>query len=115
IGFPLAIAGAIGILYLSASGLSWLARRSLRPSWPFPLRQGIASLYRPGNQTRAVVLALGFGVFLMGTLYQVQSNILRSLGVRMGESRANVVFFAVQETQHPDIDSIIRPGRYHLI
>ena len=115
IGFTLAIAGAIGILYLSASGLSWLARRALRPSWPFPLRQGIASLYRPGNQTRAVVLALGFGVFLMGTLYQVQSNILRSLGIRMDQARANVVFFDVQDSQLPGIDSIIRASHYELI
>jgi putative ABC transport system permease protein len=115
LGFTAAIAGAIGILYLSASFLSWAARRVLRPTWPFPIRQGIASLYRPGNQTRAVVLALGFGVFLMGTLYQVQSNILRSLSVRLGESRANVVFFDVQQNQHAGIDSIIRAGKYELI
>ena len=115
LGFTLAIAGAIGILYASASALSWAARRALRPSWPFPLRQGIASLYRPGNQTRAVVLALGFGVFLMGTLYQVQSNILRSLGVRMDQARANVVFFDVQDGQKAGIDSIIRASHYELI
>jgi putative ABC transport system permease protein len=115
IGFTLAIAGAIGILWLSASGLSWAARRLIRPSWPFPLRQGIASLYRPGNQTRAVVLALGFGVFLMGTLYQIQNNILRSLDLRMGEARANVVFFDVQENQQPGIDSLIHAAREELI
>jgi putative ABC transport system permease protein len=115
IGFTLAIAGAIGVLYAGASGLSWAARRALRPSWPFPLRQGIASLYRPGNQTRAVVLALGFGVFLMGTLYQVQSNILRSLGIRMDQARANVVFFDVQDNQRLGIDSIIRSAHYELI
>jgi putative ABC transport system permease protein len=115
LGFTFAIGAAIGILWLSASGLSWAARHSLRPSWPFPLRQGIASLYRPGNQTRSVILALGFGVFLMGTLYQVQRNILRSLDVRLGEARANVVFFDVQESQRPGIDSIIRAGRHELI
>ena len=115
IGFTAAIGGAIGILYLSASLLSWLARKALRPSWPFPLRQGIASLYRPGNQTRAVVLALGFGVFLMGTLYQVQQNILRTLGVRIGESRSNVVFFDVQESQRAGIDSIVRASHVELI
>jgi len=115
LGFTAAIAAAIGILYLSASLLSWGARRVLRPSWPFPIRQGIASLYRPGNQTRAVVLALGFGVFLMGTLYQVQSNILRTLGVRMDQARANVVFFDVQEGQRAGIDSIVRAGRNELI
>ena len=88
---------------------------SIRPSWPFPLRQGIASLYRPGNQTRAVVLALGFGVFLMGTLYQVQYNILRSLDLRLGEARANVVFFDVQENQQAGIDSVIHAAREELI
>jgi putative ABC transport system permease protein len=115
IGFTLAIAGAIGILWLSAAGLSWAARRLIRPSWPFPLRQGVASLYRPGNQTRAVILALGFGVFLMGTLYQVQHNVLRSLGLRLGEAKANVVFFDVQDSQQAGIDSIIRAAHEELI
>jgi putative ABC transport system permease protein len=107
VGFAISIGVAIGVLWLSAVGLSWLARRAIRPSWPFPLRQGVASLYRPGNQTRAVVLALGFGVFLMGTLYQVQYNVLRSLDLKLGETRSNVVFFDVQEPQRAGIDSII--------
>jgi putative ABC transport system permease protein len=115
IGFAVAIGVAIGVLWLSAVGLSWLARRSIRPSWPFPIRQGVASLYRPGNQTRAVVLALGFGVFLMGTLYQVQHNILRSLDLRLGEARSNVVFFDVQEGQRAGVDSIIRGTGNELI
>jgi putative ABC transport system permease protein len=115
VGFTVAIIGAIGILWLSAGGLSWLARKSLRPSWSFPLRQGIASLYRPGNQTRSVVLALGFGVFLMGTLYQIQHNILSSLDSRMLESRANVVFFDVQDAQETGIESIIRSSQNEII
>ena len=49
VGFAVAIGVAIGVLWLSAVGLSWLARRAIRPSWPFPLRQGVASLYRPGK------------------------------------------------------------------
>jgi putative ABC transport system permease protein len=115
LGFTAAIAAAIGVLWFSAALLSWMARRLLRPAWPFPIRQGIASLYRPGNQTRAVVLALGFGVFLMGTLYQVQYNILSTLDARLGESRANVVFFDVQEAQLRGIDSIIRANRVEVI
>ena len=115
VGFAISIGVAIGVLWLSAVGLSWLARRAIRPSWPFPLRQGVASLYRPGNQTRAVVLALGFGVFLMGTLYQVQYNVLRSLDLKLGETRSNVVFFDVQEPQRAGIDSIIRATGNELL
>jgi putative ABC transport system permease protein len=62
-----------------------------------------------------VVLALGFGVFLMGTIYQVQHNILRVLSLRMGEARANIVFFDVQDNQHVGVDSIVRASRSQLI
>jgi putative ABC transport system permease protein len=87
----------------------------LRPRWSFVLRQGIANLYRPGNQTRSVILALGFGVFLMTTLYQVQKNLLRQLDFRMEQARANVVFFDVQEDQADGIDSIIRTSGHSLV
>ncbi|MCU0646956.1 MAG: ABC transporter permease, partial [Gemmatimonadaceae bacterium] len=70
------IAGVIGVLLLAATGLSLLARRSLRAAWPFPIRQGIANLYRPANQTRAVTLSLGFGAFLLSTVYLVQAQLL---------------------------------------
>ncbi|MGZ3484935.1 MAG: ABC transporter permease, partial [Gemmatimonadaceae bacterium] len=99
IGFAGAIGGAVGLLYLAAALLSASARRMVRPSWPFVLRQGVASLYRPGNQTRAVVLALGFGVFLMSTVYQVQDNLLRTVTVKLDASKANVLFFDVQDDQ----------------
>src|SRR4029453_1929484 len=40
LGFTAAIAGAIGLLWVSAAALSWAARRAIQPSWPFVLRQG---------------------------------------------------------------------------
>jgi putative ABC transport system permease protein len=103
-----AIALAVAVLYGAAALLSAVARRMVRPSWPFVLRQGVASLYRPGNQTRAVVLALGFGVFLMSTVYQVQHNLLRTVSSKMDASRANVLFFDVQDDQGAPLDSLIR-------
>ena len=108
IGFAAAIAGAVAVLYGAAALLSWSARRLVRPSWPFVVRQGVASLYRPGNQTRAVVLALGFGVFLMSTVYQVQDNLLRTVSVKLDASKANVLFFDVQDDQGAPLDSMIR-------
>src|SRR5262249_6848816 len=115
IGFTAAIGGSIGILWLAAALLAWAARRAPRPSWTFVLRQGIASLYAPGNQTRSVMLALGFGVFLMGALYQVQHNLLHTLDVRMEHARANLVFFDVRENERPAIDSAVHAGHYELL
>ena len=114
LGFSAAIAVAVGVLYGAAALLSASARRLVRPSWPFVLRQGVASLYRPGNQTRAVILALGFGVFLMSTVYQVQDNLLRTVGVKMDASRANVLFFDVQDDQGAPLDSMIRAQGYAI-
>jgi len=115
LGFSAAIALSVAVLWICAAALSSLARRSVRPRWPFVVRQGIASLYRPGNQTRAVVLALGFGVFLMSTLHQVQSNLLRALDVRLEQARANVVFFDIQDSQAREVDSIVRAAGHTIV
>jgi putative ABC transport system permease protein len=115
LGYSAAIAGAIAILWIVAASLTRAARRLARPSLPFPFRQGVAALYRPGNQTRSVVLALGFGVFLIGTIYQVQQNLLRSLNSRIDQSRANIVFFDVQESMIAGVDSAIRAGGHTVI
>jgi putative ABC transport system permease protein len=115
IGFSVAIVFAVGALFGSAVLLSWLARHIVRPRWPFVLRQGIASLYRPGNQTRAVVLSLGFGVFLMSTLYQVHHSLVSTLDVKLAQARANLVFFDVQQDQDTGIDSIIRAQGYTIV
>jgi putative ABC transport system permease protein len=110
-----AIGAAIVALWSTAWLLAWAARRLTRPSWAFVVRQGVANLYRPGNQTRAVILALGFGVFLMSTLYQVQKNLLRQLDVRLDQARANIVFFDVQGDQEPTVDSIIRASGHPIV
>jgi putative ABC transport system permease protein len=115
LGFAGGIGIAVGGLYLAAAALSASARRLVRPRWPFVLRQGVAALYRPGNQTRSVVLALGFGVFLMSTIYQVQQNLLRTVSVKLDASRANVLFFDVQGDQGEPLDSLIRVRGFTVV
>jgi putative ABC transport system permease protein len=115
IGFSVAIMLAVGALFGTAVLLSWLAKHLVRPRWPFVLRQGIASLYRPGNQTRAVVLSLGFGVFLMSTLYQVHHSLLKTLDVKLTQARANLVFFDIQQDQEKGIDSIISANGFGVV
>jgi putative ABC transport system permease protein len=105
-----ATGAAILALAVSAGFLSWAARKGLRTRWPYVFRQGVANLYRPGNQTRAVTLALGFGAFLVSTLYLVQSNLLRRFTTAATEARGNVVFFDVQQDQAAGVDSIVRRG-----
>jgi len=113
------MSGATGfaVLSLVASGalLSWAARKGLRTRWPYVVRQGVANLYRPGNQTRAVILALGFGAFLVSTLYLVQNNLLRRFTTTAAESRGNVIFFDVQQDQAAGLDSIVRNNGHEVV
>ncbi|MDQ6717702.1 MAG: ABC transporter permease, partial [Gemmatimonadota bacterium] len=108
IGISLATGAVILALVSSAALLSFVAKRSLRRGWPYVVRQGVANLYRPGNQTRAVVLALGFGAFLVTTLYLVHDNVLRRFNSMAMASRGNVVFFDIQEDQEIGMEKIVR-------
>src|SRR5690606_23571716 len=66
-----------------------------------------ANLYRPGNQTRTVVLGLGFGVFLLATLVLTQHTLLRPLRVDGSEARANLVLWDVQDDQEEGVRALI--------
>lgn len=114
VGMAVGIALAVGVLYASATLLIALARRAPRPSWPFALRQGVANLHRPANQTRAVTLALGFGAFLLSTVYLVQANLLGRIQATGAAAAGNLLFFDVQEDQAAPLDSLLR-ARGHQV
>jgi putative ABC transport system permease protein len=114
LGFSFATLVVIGVLTLAAIFLSFVARKALRSGWPYVVRQGVANLYRPANQTRSVILSLGFGAFLITTLYLVQSNLLRRFEFNAAASDANIVFFDIQDDQLNGVDSIVRTGGHVL-
>jgi putative ABC transport system permease protein len=107
LGFAAGVAGAVLALALAAFLLVRGLRRFFPSALPYLYRQGLANLYRPANQTLMVVLALGFGTFLLSTLLLVQHNLLRDLRVDRGEDRPNVVFFDVQPDQGDDVVRLI--------
>ena len=100
LGFAAGVGVAVFALWLSA----FLFVRGLRRFFP----RRLPYLYRPANQTLMVVLALGFGAFLLSTLLLVQHNLLRELRVDRGVSRPNVVFFDVQPDQRDDVLARVR-------
>jgi len=75
---------AASILLLTAvaalllRGIRALVRAS-RSSLPPVFRHGFANLYRPGNQARSVLVALGIGVMFTLTTYLLQRTVLRQV------------------------------------
>ena len=108
LGFAAGVGVALAALWLSAVALVRGLRRFSPRRLPYLYRQGLANLYRPANQTLMVVLALGFGAFLLDTLLLVQHNLLRDLRVDRGPSRPNLVFFDVQPDQREDVLARVR-------
>ncbi|MBW7935530.1 MAG: FtsX-like permease family protein, partial [Gemmatimonadaceae bacterium] len=113
--FAVGIGVSLVVLYAAALALSEGAKRLVRPSWPYVLRQGVANLYRPANQTRSVVIALGFGSFLVTTIYLVQTNLVRQFDITAAASKGNVVMFDIQDDQRAGVERAIADGRHQLI
>jgi putative ABC transport system permease protein len=107
--FAAASGAALLVLWLASRALIAAARRWTPSRWPYLWRQGLANLHRPANQTVTVVLALGFGAFLLTTLFTAQHNLLRDLRIDgAGANRPNIFFFDIQNDQRTLVDSAIR-------
>ncbi|MBM3907737.1 MAG: ABC transporter permease [Gemmatimonadetes bacterium] len=113
--FAVGIGISLVVLFSAAWLLSEGARRLVRPGWPYVLRQGVANLYRPANQTRSVVIALGFGSFLVTTIYLVQENLVRQFDITAAASRGNLVMFDIQDDQREGVERAIVDGKHQVI
>lgn len=107
IWFALASAVALLVLWLASLLLIRAARRFTPRGAPYLVRQGLANLHRPGNQTVTVVLSLGFGAFLLVTLFAVQRNLLGDLQLDSATERANLVMIDIQLDQHETVTEVL--------
>ncbi len=105
--YTAAMAVALGVLAAAAWALARVVRRLFPRRASFAVRQGIANLFRPRNQTLAVTLALGFGVFVIAALLVVQSSVLARFRPESGGPQANLLLFDVQPGQRAAIDSLL--------
>ena len=101
------IAVVVLVLWLASLGMIRAVRRWFPASWPYLWRQGLANLYRPANQTVTVVLALGFGGFLLSTLFLVQHNLLREFRIGGLADRPNLMLFDIQPDQQRGVAEML--------
>jgi putative ABC transport system permease protein len=87
-----------GVLFGVASVLTWLLRKSRRFS-SFSIRQAVNSLYRPGNQTRVVLLAVGLGAFVIIAVQAMQTNLVREFDFTRNQRLPSLFFIDIQQSQ----------------
>ena len=110
LGFALGLAASIGALWGAGWAFVRLTGRFFPRGAPYAVRQGVANLFRPHNQTVAITLALGFGVFAVATVLQVESALIRALGLEDQSGAPNLVMFDVQPDQERGVIGSLPPG-----
>jgi putative ABC transport system permease protein len=107
--FPLGVAVSLGLLALVARGAMALVRVAFPRRLGFAWRQGLANLYRPGNQTLVLLTTLGLGTGLLLTLYLIQSTLLGRIALPGGDGeRPGLILFDVQPPQVEAVEGTIR-------
>jgi putative ABC transport system permease protein len=92
--FIAGLAASILLLAGIAALLLFLMRLLVRRAGmrlPASFRHGFANLYRPGNQARSVLVALGVGVMFTLSTYLLQRTVLREV-TREGPAREGNLF-----------------------
>ena len=113
--YALAITVALGALLLVAKLLMLLARRITNRIPFYPLRQGLANLHRPGNQTVLVMIALGLGTFIVMVLLISESIITGQIDRVGGEGRPDMIFFDIQEDQLAGVTELIEEHSWSIV
>ena len=113
--YALAIVIAFGSLVLMAKLLMLLARRVTGKIPYYPIRQGFANLYRPGNQTILVMLALGLGTFIVTVLLISESTFVQQINKVGAEGRPDMIFFDIQNDQLEGVTQLIEEQDWPII
>jgi putative ABC transport system permease protein len=109
-GFAVALMVTVGLLAAAGLALTRLTRRFFPTRASYPVRQGVSNLFRPQNQTVSVTLALGFGAFIVGTVLEVQDNLMDDLTTSFAAGRPNVLMFDIQPDQVDGVRALLPDG-----
>src|SRR6056297_2356365 len=76
-------------------------------TFSYPVRQGMANLFRPNNQTTMLITTLGMGMLLIGTLYLSQDMLVKRIDMETGEDFPDLVFYDIQSDQNDRMNEIV--------
>ncbi len=96
--FACALLVLLALAAVTLKALQVVLKR-VRLKLPSSLRHGLANLYRPGNQSAAVMAALGTGVMLILAVYLMQGALLRDLRESASPKLPNVFLIDVASSE----------------
>ncbi len=108
VGAVLSVAFAGVVLVLHGAG--WLVVRAMAPlqaSRSFVVRFAARRVGRPGNQTRAILLAVGLGAFLVVGVRTLQANLLREFQLELRPDTPDMFLVDVQTDQRAALEAFL--------
>ena len=109
--FALLFTLALLVLFILAAVALWVLRfvlNRVRLRIPSSLRHGLANIYRPGNQSAAVLAALGTGVMLILAVYLMQGALLRDLRETASPKLPNVFLIDISNSEVAGIKDLFQ-------
>jgi putative ABC transport system permease protein len=103
LGFTGFVLGAFGTLWGVGQFIMWAVRKFLPISLEYTMRQALANLYRPNNQTISLIATIGLGTAMIATLFFLQNQLLEEAKFADKEDQPNMLMFDIQPAQ---LDSV---------
>jgi putative ABC transport system permease protein len=98
------IFAAVALLHVAGTLVMALMTR-LRRLRSFALRLGVGSLYRPGNQTRTILFAVGVGTLFLLSVRLFQVNAQQEYDLDLSDLAADMFMIDVQPDQRDAVET----------
>ncbi|NMM48155.1 ABC transporter permease [Marinigracilibium pacificum] len=113
--FTMAIMISFGILWLVAQGIIFLIKRFFPKRSSFIWRQGLANLFRPNNQTTALIMSAGLGTALLCTIYLTQDLLISKVNGATSGERPSIVAIDIQTSQLDSLETMTKENGLPII
>ncbi len=113
--FPISIGLALLLLAGAARLLVWGVKKFFPSNSSYVVRQGVANLFRPNNQTLILMVTIGLGTTLITTLFSVQDLLLSQVRLSGSGEQPNMILFDITPEQKAGVGSLAQQHQLPLI
>jgi putative ABC transport system permease protein len=109
--FFLGLMVALGCLASVAFVLLYLIKKYFPSQASFIWRHALSNLFRPNNQTRVLMVAIGLGTFIIATLNIVEKSLLSQVEFTGQENQSNTILFDIQPSQKDGVIKLMEENK----
>ena len=109
------IGAALGLLAGVAKLLIWILSRKILRGVSFAVRQSVANLHRPQNQTMTLMVSIGLGTMLISTLFLIQQLLIKQLSFAGSGNQPNMILFDIQPQQRDSVAQLVSMAKMPIM